>query len=140
MIRIRTTALSLLLAAAAGAALTGCADQSGTGRNATAEPAGPGAAGTAAASAPTAATAGSAPADAGTDAAIGWVEGKVTRGGTGPCYGLLDLNGVEYAMYSAEGRKLAAGDRIRAQLKPATLRIHCGAGKPVQADAIQPLG
>ena len=67
----------------------------------------------------------------------GWTEGTITRGGSGPCYGLVTFDGVAYAMYSDAGTALAKGDHIRAELTPAKLRIDCGAGIPVQMGAIQ---
>jgi hypothetical protein len=70
----------------------------------------------------------------------GWLEGFVTRGGSGPCYGVTDFDGIEYAVYSAGGRTFKVGDQVRAKVEPATLRISCGIGRPVQADTITPLG
>jgi len=67
----------------------------------------------------------------------GWTEGTITRGGSGPCYGLVTFDGVAYAMYSDQGPELAKGDHIRAELKPAKLRIDCGEGVPVAMGAIQ---
>jgi hypothetical protein len=67
----------------------------------------------------------------------GWTEGTITRGGSGPCYGLVTFDGVAYAMYSAEGTDLAEGEHIRAALTPAKLRIDCGEGIPVAMGAIQ---
>ena len=67
----------------------------------------------------------------------GWIEGTITRGGTGPCYGLVTFDGVAYAMYSDKGPQLAQGDHIKAELTPAKLRIDCGAGIPVAMGAIQ---
>jgi hypothetical protein len=67
----------------------------------------------------------------------GWIEGTITRGGTGPCYGLVTFDGVAYAMYSDKGTKLAEGDHIKAALTPARLRIDCGPGIPVSMGAIQ---
>ena len=67
----------------------------------------------------------------------GWIEGTVTRGGSGPCYGLVTFDGVAYAMYSDKGTQLAVGDHIKAALTPAKLRIDCGAGIPVSMGAIQ---
>jgi hypothetical protein len=67
----------------------------------------------------------------------GWIEGTITRGGSGPCYGLVTFDGVAYAMYSDKGTKLAKGDHIKAELTPAKLRIDCGAGIPVSMGAIQ---
>ncbi|MEU7904198.1 hypothetical protein [Actinoplanes sp. NPDC049118] len=67
----------------------------------------------------------------------GWTEGTVTRGGSGPCYGMVTFDGVTYAMYSDTGVKLAVGDHIRARLTPAKLRIYCGEGIGVNLGAIQ---
>jgi hypothetical protein len=67
----------------------------------------------------------------------GWVEGTVTRGGGGPCYGLVTFDGVAYAMYSDAGVELAKGDHIRARLTPAKLRISCGDGTPVAMGDVQ---
>jgi len=67
----------------------------------------------------------------------GWTEGTITRGGSGPCYGMVTFDGVAYAMYAAQGPELAKGDHIRAELKPAKLRIDCGEGIPVAMGAIQ---
>ena len=67
----------------------------------------------------------------------GWIEGTITRGGTGPCYGLVTFDGVTYAMHSDKGTELAEGDHIRAALTPAKLRISCGPGIPVSMGAIQ---
>ena len=67
----------------------------------------------------------------------GWIEGTITRGGTGPCYGLVTFDGVAYAMYSDAGTSLVKGDHIRAELTPAKLRIDCGRGIPVALGALQ---
>jgi hypothetical protein len=67
----------------------------------------------------------------------GWTEGTITRGGSGPCYGLVTFDGVAYAMHSTEGIQLTKGDHIRAELTPAKLRIDCGEGIPVSMGAIQ---
>jgi hypothetical protein len=67
----------------------------------------------------------------------GWVEGTITRGGSGPCYGLVTFDGVAYAMYSGKGTELAVGDHIKAALTPAKLRIDCGEGIPVTMGALQ---
>ena len=69
----------------------------------------------------------------------GWTEGYITRGGSGPCYGLADLDGKPYAMYSDAGTPLMKGDHIRAELVPATLRINCGEGTPMQMEAVEQL-
>lgn len=67
----------------------------------------------------------------------GWIEGTITRGGTGPCYGMVTFDGVTYAMYSDTGVKLAEGDHIQARLTPAKQRISCGDGIPVSLGAIR---
>ncbi|MFI5494329.1 hypothetical protein [Actinoplanes sp. NPDC051859] len=69
----------------------------------------------------------------------GWTEGYITRGGTGPCYGLADLDGKPYAIYSDAGTPLMKGAHIRAKLVPATLRINCGEGTQVQMEAVEQL-
>jgi hypothetical protein len=67
----------------------------------------------------------------------GWIEGTVTRGGTGPCYGLMTFDGVAYAMHSTEGIQLTKGEHIRAELIPAKLRISCGEGITVTLGELQ---
>lgn len=58
----------------------------------------------------------------------GWVTGMVTRGGTGPCYGLIADDGTRYALYSTDGVELTKGDRVKVKLEPSLLRIYCGPG------------
>ncbi|MEU4622449.1 hypothetical protein AB0G04_21085 [Actinoplanes sp. NPDC023801] len=60
--------------------------------------------------------------------ATGWVAGMVTRGGTGPCYGLIADDGNRYALYSTAGIDLKEGDRVKVQLEASPLRIYCGPG------------
>ena len=67
----------------------------------------------------------------------GWIEGTITRGGSGPCYGLVTFDGVAYAVYSDQGVELTRGDHIKAELTPAKLRINCGAGIPVSMGGLQ---
>ena len=69
----------------------------------------------------------------------GWIEGTVIRGGSGPCYGVTDWDGIEYAMYSDAGEQLAKGTLIAAKVVPARLRIDCGPGRQVQASEIERL-
>jgi hypothetical protein len=58
----------------------------------------------------------------------GWVAGMVTRGGTGPCYGLIADDGNRYALYSTAGIDLKQGARVKVQLEASPLRIYCGPG------------
>jgi hypothetical protein len=67
----------------------------------------------------------------------GWVEGLVTRVGPGPCYGMVDWDGVAYALYSDESPQIAKGDHIRARLTPERLRIDCGTGHPMRLEAFE---
>ena len=67
----------------------------------------------------------------------GWTEGWITRGGTGPCYGLVDVDGKPYAVYSDAGTDLQKGAYVRARFVPARLRIDCGEGTPVQMQAVE---
>jgi hypothetical protein len=59
------------------------------------------------------------------------IVGKVTRGGSGPCYGLLTVDGDEYALYSAKGIELEEGTTVRVRFEPLKLKIHCGPGRHV---------
>ncbi|MEV6305123.1 hypothetical protein AB0M02_37320 [Actinoplanes sp. NPDC051861] len=70
----------------------------------------------------------------------GWVAGMVTRGGKGPCYGLVADDGTQYALYSTAGTELTKGDRVKVNLETTLLRIYCGPGKlmsMVEAQKIQ---
>ncbi|MEV4275883.1 hypothetical protein [Actinoplanes xinjiangensis] len=58
----------------------------------------------------------------------GWVAGMVTRGGKGPCYGLIADDGQRYALYSTAGTELAQGSRVKVKLETTKLRIYCGTG------------
>lgn len=59
--------------------------------------------------------------------------GRVTKGGTGPCYGMVTDDGKEYALYSTAGTALAKGDTIRVRYAPLRLKIYCGPGEHVSA-------
>jgi len=67
----------------------------------------------------------------------GWTEGWITRGGAGPCYGLVDNDGKPYAIYSDAGTELKKGEYVRARLVPARLRISCGEGAQMQMQAVE---
>jgi hypothetical protein len=61
------------------------------------------------------------------------IAGRVTRGGSGPCYGLVTDDGIEYALYSAAGMQLGEGTFVRVRFEPLLLKIYCGPGRPVSA-------
>ncbi|MFC7529462.1 hypothetical protein [Actinoplanes sp. GCM10030250] len=52
----------------------------------------------------------------------------VTRGGTGPCYGLVADDGTRYALYSSDGIELTNGARVKVNLETTMLRVYCGPG------------
>lgn len=69
-----------------------------------------------------------------------WLVGTVTRGGTGPCYGLITDDGVEHSLYSDDPVELTRHSRIRVRVAPLHVRIHCGPGQPwrlVRAELIR---
>ncbi|MEV8504336.1 hypothetical protein AB0368_05815 [Actinoplanes sp. NPDC051475] len=70
-------------------------------------------------------------------ASPGWIDGLVTRGGTGPCYGFADWDGKPYAVYSPVGTELKKGDHIRVRFVPNKLRIDCGEGTQVVMEAFE---
>ncbi len=67
------------------------------------------------------------------------VVGTVIRGGSGPCYGLVTDDGVEYALHSDSGTTLTKGVRVDARIKPSRLRIDCGSGQLVEMTSVVPL-
>ena len=46
------------------------------------------------------------------------VAGRVTRGGSGPCYGLITDDDIEYALYSTAGLSLSEGTYVRIKFEP----------------------
>jgi hypothetical protein len=65
------------------------------------------------------------------------VVGTVTRGGSGPCYGVQTDDGTQYALYSALGESLVRGTRVKVRTKPTRLRIDCGAGRFLEMTALE---
>jgi hypothetical protein len=70
----------------------------------------------------------------------GWVVGVITRGGSGPCYGLAAEDGKTYAMHSTEGITLTRNTHVRVRVIPSRLRISCGEGQQVLLQAVEPIG
>jgi len=58
-----------------------------------------------------------------------WIAGTVTRGGTGPCYGMETDDGKLYALYGTDSAALERGTKIRVRVEPLKLRIYCGPGE-----------
>lgn len=67
-----------------------------------------------------------------------WVTGTVTRGGDGPCYGLVGDEGAEYALYSGAGRTLEKGARVAVLVSPAAFSVDCGPGVPMRLKDVRP--
>lgn len=127
------TKIPLALIAATLTALTGCA---GGGDPVAAPPRGE----EAVSALPTPARPTAPPSDPTDDTkATTSIVGTVNRGGTGPCYGLVTDDGVQYALYEAKGRALRTGVRITVDAAPSRLRIDCGTGILVEVKALTPL-
>ncbi|WBB65408.1 hypothetical protein [Micromonospora sp. WMMD812] len=61
----------------------------------------------------------------------GLVSGHITRGGRGPCYGLVAEDGTEYALHGPDAGELRAGTFVTLRLTPTRVRIDCGPGIPM---------
>ncbi|BCY05170.1 hypothetical protein L3i22_002580 [Actinoplanes sp. L3-i22] len=70
----------------------------------------------------------------------GWVVGMVTRGGTGPCYGLISDEGTRYALYNPDGITLKERDRVKVKLETTLLKIYCGPGSLMAMTEAAPIG
>jgi len=69
-----------------------------------------------------------------------WITATVTRGGSGPCFGLTAADGVTYATYSKLGITLTTGARVRARITPGATPVNCGSGKPARLVHVQLAG
>jgi hypothetical protein len=128
MTRTRTTTAALMLAAA-GLTIGGCA-----GVETTAPPPPVAAATTENAPAPE-------PAPTTSTAAVpaGWITGRITKSGEGPCYGLKADDGTAYAMHSDDPQKVKTGDKVRVQVTASLLRMSCGDGTQVKIKTLEPV-
>jgi hypothetical protein len=57
------------------------------------------------------------------------IAGMVTKGGSGPCYGITTDDGTQYALHSTAGVQLPKGKYAKVRAVPSALRIYCGPGK-----------
>jgi hypothetical protein len=71
---------------------------------------------------------------------IDTVVGVVTRGGSGPCYGLETDEGTQYALHSTGRHELLRGKYVRVLAKPSLLRIDCGPGKLLEIVRVESIG
>ncbi|MBU2667682.1 hypothetical protein KOI35_29640 [Actinoplanes bogorensis] len=64
------------------------------------------------------------------DLRVGWLTATVTKGGSGPCYGVTAEDGVAWSLYSKKSVPLAKGDHVKARITPGKTPVDCGSGKP----------
>ncbi|MFC0507586.1 hypothetical protein [Micromonospora costi] len=66
-----------------------------------------------------------------TDLVTRHVSGFVTRGGDGPCYGMVAEDGTEYALHGPDVGELRTGSFVTLRLTTLQARIDCGPGVPM---------
>lgn len=66
--------------------------------------------------------------------------GRITRGGDGPCYGLVTDDGREYALWGVDQGSFAVGTWVRVTTSPVVPKINCGRGTPASILKIDPVG
>ncbi|MFJ8686337.1 hypothetical protein [Micromonospora wenchangensis] len=59
------------------------------------------------------------------------IAGRITRGGDGPCYGLVTDDGHEYALHGPGLGTVATGSTVLVTVDPAATPAACGPGTPV---------
>ncbi|MGS2613758.1 hypothetical protein ACVCAH_04385 [Micromonospora sp. LZ34] len=67
------------------------------------------------------------------------VAGRITRGGAGPCYGLVTDDGREYALHGVGKGTFATGSWVRVTIGPADPTADCGPGTPASIVTISPV-
>ncbi|MGC5017167.1 hypothetical protein [Micromonospora sp. DT47] len=68
------------------------------------------------------------------------VAGRITRGGSGPCYGLVTDDGREYALHGPGMGSFAAGTTVLVTTGPADPAHDCGPGTPASIVKISRVG
>ncbi|MGB2568795.1 hypothetical protein ACPFP2_10135 [Micromonospora citrea] len=66
--------------------------------------------------------------------------GRIVRGGSGPCYGLVTDDGREYALYGAGMGSYGTGTTVKVTISSAVPRMDCGPGIPASIVKISPVG
>ncbi|MFJ6196553.1 hypothetical protein [Micromonospora sp. NPDC092111] len=66
--------------------------------------------------------------------------GRITRGGSGPCYGLVTDDDREYALHGPGMGTFAAGTTVLVTVGPADPAASCGPGTPASIVKISPVG
>jgi|RhiMetdeSRZDD1v2_1073273.scaffolds.fasta_scaffold999341_2 hypothetical protein len=57
--------------------------------------------------------------------------GRVTKGGSGPCYAMETDEGVTYALFWGQGVTLSVGDSVVVRYEQMRALVDCGPGTPV---------
>ncbi|SIN30323.1 hypothetical protein SAMN04489832_5105 [Micromonospora cremea] len=60
--------------------------------------------------------------------ATGLIAGHITRGGSGPCYGLVSEDGVEYALHGPGAGDLTEGSFVTLRISARPSGVDCGPG------------
>lgn len=66
--------------------------------------------------------------------------GQISQGGNGPCYGLINDDGQEFALYGPDMGTFPTGTRVRATAGPLADSADCGTGRPVRLIKIERVG
>jgi hypothetical protein len=66
--------------------------------------------------------------------------GRITRGGDGPCYGLVTDDGRQYALHGPGKGTFAVGTTVRVTVGPADPAADCGPGTAATIVDISPVG
>ncbi len=70
----------------------------------------------------------------------GALAGRITRGGDGPCYGLITDDGREYALHGPGMGTFPTGTWVRVTVGPAPDGVDCGPGQPAGLVKIERIG
>ncbi|MFY1574046.1 DUF5818 domain-containing protein [Verrucosispora sp. WMMD703] len=66
--------------------------------------------------------------------------GRLSRGGSGPCYTLVTDDGREYALHGTDKGTFATGTWVRVTTAPAAAEVDCGPGIPLSILKMSPVG
>lgn len=67
---------------------------------------------------------------------VGSITATVTKGGSGPCYGLLSEDGVAWSVYSKKPVPITKGDHVQARITPGKTPVDCGSGRSATLDRV----
>lgn len=67
------------------------------------------------------------------------VTGRVVKGGSGPCYTVVDDDNRRYALHNDAGLTLEEGSYVRATVAPLRAKIDCGPGAAYELVSVKRL-